>query len=261
VKDFHSFLKTKIFFKHFGLALVSLVTLLFLSFKMLSVYTDHGETVEVPDFKGKRINELKQFIEDKSVRYEIIDSIYSPGEKAGIVIKQDPLPKVSVKHNRTIYLYVTSVLPPQIQMPKLVDLSVRQALALIESYELQVGKVTKVSGECNGCVLKQFIDGKEISPGSPVKKGTKISLVIGQGESDDRVVVPGLIGLNLEDALQKLNNNGLTYGGIILDSPSKDSLRMTVYKQEPSASADATIRIGSSVILYITNDKSKLDSK
>src|SRR5258708_2229827 len=87
--------------------------------------------------------------------------------------------------------------------------------------------------------LDNFVDGKEIKEKTLIKKGTKIQLVIGEGEGDERVVVPGLIGETLKDAMAKLNNNGLTVGGIVPDERSKDSLGMFVYKQEPAASADA----------------------
>lgn len=179
MRDLFAYLRSRVFLKHFLLALVSLALVLWLLFKMLAVYTHHGETVEVPDFKGKKIPVLGDFVKDKDVRYEIVDSLYDPKEEAGIVIKQDPEAKSLVKHNRTIYLYVTSMLPPQIEMPKLVDRSLRQAVLMIESYGLKVGKQTQVSGDCNGCILKQLYKGKEIAPGTPIKKGSVIDLSVG----------------------------------------------------------------------------------
>ncbi len=183
---------------HFLLAIVSLALVLWILFRLLNVYTNHGETVEVPDFKGKFIPELDQFVKDKNVRYLIIDSLYDPKEKPGIVLKQDPEAKSQVKHNRTIYLYVTSMLPPQIAMPKLVDRSLRQALFMIESYGLKIGKQTQVKGDCNGCILKQLYKGSEITPGTPIKKGSVIDLEVGVKESgampafaDSTTTVPG----------------------------------------------------------------------
>ncbi len=182
MKDFFAFLKSKLFLKHFLIALISLIAILWILFKTLNVYTQHGETAEVPDFKGKKIPELESFIQNTNVRYLIIDSIYDPKEKPGIVIKQDPEPKSQVKHNRMIYLYVTSTQAPQIAMPKLVDRSTRQALFMIESYGFKKGKVTEVGADCKGCVLKQLFNGKEIKPGDAIKKGSKIDLVVGRKE-------------------------------------------------------------------------------
>jgi len=184
MKDFLAFLKSKQFLKHLLIALMSLVVVLWLLFKFLNVYTHHGETAEVPDFKGKKITELDNFIQNKNVRYLIIDSIYDPKETAGIVIKQDPEPKSQVKHNRMIYLYVTSTQAPQIAMPELVYKSTRQALFMIESYGLKKGSVTEIAADCKGCVVKQLFKGTEIKPGDPIKKGSKIDLVIGRKDEE-----------------------------------------------------------------------------
>lgn len=184
MKDFFAYLKSATFFKHLGLASLSLGIILWIALKYLGVYTHHGETAEVPDFKNKTIAELDQFVADKNVKYTIIDSIYNPEEKPGIVIKQDPEAKSMVKHNRTIYLYVTSTQPPQIAMPKLVDRSTRQAMLMIVSYGLKVGKIEEIAGDCKGCVLKQFYKGKEIQPGELIKKGSKIDLAVGKKEHE-----------------------------------------------------------------------------
>jgi beta-lactam-binding protein with PASTA domain len=180
MKGFFTFLKSKQFFLHFGIAIITVFIMLWILVKALNAYTQHGESVEVPDFKGKTIADLNAFVEGKDVRYQIIDSIYAPNEKPGVVIRQDPETKTQVKRNRTIYLYVNGLLPPQLVMPKLIDRSERQAILMLESYGLKVGKITPVPGDCNGCVLEQFVKGKPIEPGTLVNKGTIVSLSIGK---------------------------------------------------------------------------------
>lgn len=184
MKELFSYIKSKVFFKHFALAIISLFVVLWILFKLLSVYTHHGEVAEVPDFKGKLIGELDKFIDGKNVRYAIIDSIYDPKQTSGMVIKQEPEAKSEVKHNRIIYLYVTSTQAPQIQMPKLVEKSTRQAILMMQSYGLKQGKITEIATDCKGCVVKQFYNGKEIEPGTPIKKGSKIDLVVGKKEME-----------------------------------------------------------------------------
>lgn len=198
MKDFLAFLKTKSFFLHGGLAALSVVLVLFFLTRWLSGYTNHGEYVEVPDFKGQSLTKLDEFIKDKGVKYQIIDSIYDPKEEAGVVIRQDPAVKSKVKHNRMIYLYVTGVLPPSVVMPKLIDRSERQARLILQSYGLKIGKVRTREADCNGCVLSQMIDGKEAVSGAQVRKGTVVDLVIGEkntfytpGAADSTTTDPG----------------------------------------------------------------------
>ncbi len=203
MKDIFAFIKTKQFLLHFGLAVVSVLLVLFCWVKYLSAYTDHGEFVEVPDFSEKRVVELNGFIKDKGVNYLIIDSLFDPTREPGRVIKQDPAPKSKVKHNRNIYLYVTSMVAPQIEMPKLKDRSERQAKQMIISYGLKMGSVTTKAADCNGCVIEQLFEGKPIEPGQMVKKGSKISLVVGVRESY------GAISSDSSAVQQELNfNNG-----------------------------------------------------
>ncbi|MBS1647951.1 MAG: PASTA domain-containing protein [Bacteroidetes bacterium] len=178
--NFLSFLKTKTFFIHTGLALLSAFLLIWLGFTWAASYTQHNQTVAVPDFSNLPIGDLDHFVKDKKVHYQIIDSIYNPQEKPGMVLKQDPEKGSEVKENRTVYLYITSVLPPQISMPKLVDKSMRQALAMAESYGLKT-KLSYVSDDCKNCVVKQLYKGKAIEPGTPLKKGSVIELQIGKG--------------------------------------------------------------------------------
>ena len=178
-----SFLKSKQFFIQMTIILALIFTIFFITLQWLSSYTNHGKFVNVPDFKGQKLSELDDFIKDKSVTYEIIDSIYDPKEKPGIVLRQDPEVNVAVKHNRTIYLYVTGMVAPQILMPKLVDKSERQARFILSSYGLKVGSVTEQAADCNGCVISQLMRGQKIDEGVPVKKGSVIELVVGKKDN------------------------------------------------------------------------------
>lgn len=180
-----SIIKTKKFWMHFAIASFSAIVFLWIFFQCMNLYTDHNEVVIVPDFKGKSINELDKFIEGKEITYKIIDSLYLPDQQPGVVVNQDPLVNGKVKKNRTIYLYVSSTVAPQIMMPKLIDRSLRQATSMIESYGLKIGRVNFINDPCVNCILKQLIDGSEIQPGMPIKKGSQIDLVVGKGDKNN----------------------------------------------------------------------------
>jgi eukaryotic-like serine/threonine-protein kinase len=268
VKDFIAFIKTKTFLKHFGMAVASLLLLLFLCFQFLGFLTDHGETIPVPDFKGKKIQELEAFIVGKEVNFKIIDSIYLPEEEAGLVMRQDPEPGTAVKHNRTIYLYVTSTLPPQIEMPQFADRSLRQALIMIESYGLKRGSVTYESGD-EGAVLRQVVNGRSYSAeeiksakasGKPflIKKGTSVSLVVGQGNGSVPQDYTSVSGLLLSDAMVRLASFSCK---VIYDAEVKDTAALLVYRQYPDPAIVKQLGQGSAVSLYVTEDGSKVDTE
>jgi len=174
------FFRSKKFFLHLLLAMVTLALLLYGTLTWLKAYTGHAEYVEVPDFSGQALKDLDAFVRAKDVSYQIIDSIYDPKLKKGTVLQQHPEPGTKVKHNRRVYLYVTSSVAPQMLMPKLIDRSERQARLIIETYGLKLGKISETPADCNGCVISQTTGGKEINPGSPIKKGSTINLLIGR---------------------------------------------------------------------------------
>jgi len=246
--------------KQLALALSIFAVLTWLIFQWLSIYTHHGESIEVPDFKGLKIVDLKSFLQDKKLKYTIIDSIYDPKGPKGIVIRQDPEKKSLVKENRTIYLYVTTLLPPQVTMPKLKDKSLRQAISVLETYGLKFGRLTSRPDQCANCVLEQMVKGKKIEPGTQVPKGTAVDLLIGKGLSDEKVVVPNLRGLTYSQAIQKLALSSLSEGKAIFDSPV-DSAHEKVYRQIPAGSGEKVkIRMGSSIDLFLTSKEELVDN-
>ena len=190
-----SFFKSRKFFVHLGIILLILFILIWSIGRWMASYTKHGEFVVVPDFKGKTIGQLSDFVKDKDVHFQIVDSIYDPKEKAGVVLRQDPEMNSKVKHNRTVYLYVTGMVPPQVSMPKLIDRSERQARLIISSYGLRVRNIDYQKADCNGCVLEQLVKNRPVAPGTGVPKGSAVDLVVGYTDgfrhgSQDSTQVP-----------------------------------------------------------------------
>jgi len=256
-KGLLQFLKSKTFLKHLAIYIVSITLIFWLVFSWLKATTNHGEVVVVPDFSGLGLKELDKFVSDKNLRYLVIDSIYDIKAKKGVVVRQEPEANAEVKEGRTIYLYVTSVMPPTIQMPKLIDRSLRQAAAMITTFGLRLGKTKFVPDQCANCVLEQMVKGKKIAPGANIEKGTIVDLIVGKGLSDEEVGVPCLYGLSRKEALAKLAESSLSIGAVSFDIP-KDSSSGRVYRQIPSCGKESMINMGGTIDLYFTSDKNKL---
>src|SRR4051812_2120458 len=99
-----NFLKSKTFFFNLFAALLVVTITIYLLYNSLSNYTHHGETITVPDLRGLTVEKLVKFIENKHLKYDIVDSLYEVGKASGTVLEQDPAPDSKVKENRTIYL-------------------------------------------------------------------------------------------------------------------------------------------------------------
>jgi beta-lactam-binding protein with PASTA domain len=256
-KGLLEFIKSKTFLKHLLFYIIAVALVCWIISFWLGSYTSHGVYIKVPDFTGVKLADLDKFVSDKQVKYLVIDSIYDTKAPQGTVIKQEPLPKEEVKDGRTIYLYVNLVMPPSLQMPKLIDRSLRQAAAMLTTYGLKLGKVEYKADQCANCVLEQKIKGKRVLPGDIVKKGSVITLVVGKGLGDEKVGVPCLYGLSRKDAIARLMDNSLSPGAINYDE-IKDSASSRVYKQSPSCKKSGTVKMGATVDLFFTANKNKI---
>ena len=252
-----NFLKSKTFLKHFILYLVFIGIVCLIITLWLSSYTSHGKTIKVPNFTGVKLSELDKFISDKNVKYLVVDSIYDTKSPKGTVIKQEPEPNAEVKDGRTIYLYVNSIMPPSVVMPKLIDRSLRQAQAMLTTYGLKLGKVKFIHDQCANCVLEQLVKDKKIAQGERIAKGTLINLVVGKGLSEEEVGVPCLYGLTKKQAIEKLTDASLSAGAITFDEP-KDSLIAKVYKQNPKCGKEKSIKMGATIDLFFTTNNNKI---
>lgn len=256
IKGLFQFLKSKSFFINLGVYLLFIVVFFWGLLTWLGAYTSHDKTLQVPDFSKIKVVDLDKFISGKNLRYLIIDSVYDEKAVKGTVIRQEPQANFQVKEGRIIYLYVTSTLPPSVQMPKLIDRSLRQAVSMIATYGFKLGKVNYVPDQCANCVLDQQVKGRSIAPGTNVAKGTVITLTIGKGLGDEEVGVPCLYGLTKREAMERLAEASLSIGASRYDE-TKDSVSAKIYRQLPACGRKG-VNIGSSVDVFLTTDPSKI---
>lgn len=226
-------------------------------FAWMESFTRHEEFVKVPNFENLKTSELESFSADKEIRYTIVDSLWDPAKPKGIVLRQDPAPDAQVKAGRMIYLYTTAVVPPMIAMPKLEDLSRRQAEYICEGYGLKC-VFKEVDDPHRGAIVQQLYNGKRIEPGTPIEKGQSIVLHVGKGEeSTSDITVPSLVGLTFRQARGKLIDMRLDWL-VIPDDGVKDTLNAIVYDQNPAPGSGQKIIPGSTIDLRVTFDKAKL---
>ena len=239
-------------FKHL-LLIVGVGALLVLGFfyVYLPVSTHHGETITVPKVTGMNVADLENYLDQRNLAYFVDDSSYSAGIRPFTVLVQDPAPGEKVKEGRKIYLQVSMKNPPVIKMPKLLDGSVKNAVLILKSYDLVAGQIQLVPSLFSGAVLKQLVNGKEIAPGAPVAKGTRVDLVVGDGQGNQTFAVPNLVNMPQDEALTLLVGQGLQKGEVF-ELPAEDGQTAgTVVRQRPVAGPDATIRTGQLVDIWI----------
>lgn len=242
------FLKSKLFVRHLLLVIATGVALLWLSMSLLGLYTMHGRTIKVPDLTGLTVEEAAEILRDMNLRYVVNDSIFDDFNPKGSIVKQNPEQGSDVKRNRTIYLTKVAILPEKVPMPELIDLSFRQAIALLNAYGLNVGRLAYRPDIAQNAILQQKFNGVEIEPGMLIEKGSAIDLVIGMGLGEDFVEVPLLIGMTRREAISALHAVSLSVG--IEDFIDNQNDNPRVYQQTPDPTLQSQIlQVGTSVNL------------
>ncbi len=248
--NLRAFVTSKAFFISILLAVVFIVGSMMLVDNWLSDYTHHGESITVPDLRGMTEERLEKFIEDKHLRYKIVDSLFQNGKAPGTVIEQDPAPDSKVKEDRTIYLTINSAKPPKVKMPNLVDVSFRQAEAILQTYGLQVGQTIYKPDLAKNAVLSQQYKGRPIAAGTEIYKGSSIDLILGDGLGNSVVNVPNLIGMTQDEALFVLRGSAINVGTITFDDGVRNKETAKIYKQSPDATGHI-IKQGEAVDIWL----------
>lgn len=186
--DFLQFLFSKKFLKHFLIACVIMVVLIWVTLQSLSWYTKHNDYIIVPDFRGIFVQDVVGNPDNRNYQFSVIDSVFDPDKEKGSVLSQDPFPGSKVKQNRTIYLTITSMVPEKTSMPDLRDLTLRQAQSMLESSGLRLGKLLYIRSFDEDAVQNQLFEGRPIRAGTMIEKGSAITLTVGMGAKAEEMM-------------------------------------------------------------------------
>ena len=251
---------TNPFFINIGIALLILIIFFIGAFLWLDSYTNHGERIIVPDLQGLNEKAAAKLLEDKELKYEIIDSVFVKNKQHGTVKEQNPEAGSGVKKERTIYLTIYSHSPRKIVLPDLRDVSLRQAEAIISTSGLKVGSYEYVPSEYKNLVQDVKYGNMIVAPGTRITEGASVVLVVGRGLSNEMVTVVSLRGLTLERAVERARSSSLNIGNVYYDvepASEKEKAQYFVYKQDPITNSQ--VFSGQAVKIFLTKNKSLLN--
>lgn len=230
----------------------------------LNWITQHGVARTVPSVTGKSIDEVRDLLEGQGFEVVVQDSVFYDSLEPAVVIKQIPAPDAVVKVNRTIYVTINRTIPPDVEMPNLVGYSFRNAELVLANIGLRLGDTTFRPDFAKNSVLEQLYKGQSIAPGTKIKVGTAISLVLGTGIGNEQLAVPRLLGLTYTEAKILLEAQGIILGAVIADPLVRDSANAFVYRQSPNVRDEKgrpfRIRPGQMMDIWLSVDRPNVDS-
>ena len=167
--------------------------------------------VEVPDLLYKDLEDARKDAAQVGLHIELQnEGIYHPEIPKNHVISQYPLGGERVRQTRKIMVTI-SLGPEILTVPDLSNLSLREAMVILENQKLLVGDIEEIySDEFQaGTVISQFpLAGEEI------QRETKIDLLVSKGPEPNMIPVPNVIGLSLDEAIERLEAENFKIGSI-----------------------------------------------
>lgn len=247
------------------IAVVVAVVLLFGAIAFLNVATLHNRTIAVPDFTNMTVDEAREVADKAGMRVEVTDSVFAKRMKKGAIRDQNPSAGSMVKKGRRVALTINAVNAKKVTMPNLISLSLRQAIAELQSRGLTVGKLIYVNDIATNNVIKQLCGNREIEPGVSVETETVIDLVVGLNPDTDNVTyMPDVVGRRFINAVDAVRKQSLNIKSLKFDETVKtydDSLSAVVYRQVPAIEDSVTVHMGDEITLYFTIDETRIPVK
>lgn len=246
------------------IAAVLVVVMIVGAMIFLNVVTQHNKEISVPDFSNMTVVEAEHAADQAGVRVEVKDSVFVKRMKRGAVYRQNPVAGAKVKNGRRVVLTINAVNAKKVTMPNLVGLSLRQAKAELMSRGLVLNRLVYVKDMATNNVLKQIRGAREIEPGTMIDSESKIDLVLGLNDIDNRTFVPDVTGLKNLSAVEAMYDHSLNIKDLKFDETVKDyddSLNAMVYRQMPEPSDSVSVAMGDEVMLYLTLDAARIPVK
>jgi eukaryotic-like serine/threonine-protein kinase len=240
------------------------VALFFIFLLSLDWITGHGKSATVPSVSGKNYEEALAILKKAGFDAEIQDSIYVDTAKPMTVIKQFPDADEIVKSNRTVLLIISRAVPPEMEMPNLLGYSFRNAEMILKNMDLKIGDTTFKPDFAKNAVLEQLYKGAPIAPGTKIRKGSVVSLVLGDGVGEKDYAVPVITGMQFGEAKTLLEEYGILIGAIVADANVTDTANSYIYRQNPERFDEEKriqhIRSGQTMDVWLQNTKPDKDS-
>ncbi|MBU5314179.1 Stk1 family PASTA domain-containing Ser/Thr kinase [Tissierella carlieri] len=216
----------KIIFLGIFLAFLLATSIWLGAYKLKSFFI--SEEVTVPKITGMQEEQAKKEIEDLGLKFEVVGRKKSSEFKAGEVMTQNEEENAKVKKGYTIEVTVSE----GDNLVKVLDV-VNRDLADAEEILNDAGLKTKVDYEHSDTIPENVVISQDPDSGS-VEPGTRIKLVVSQGEEIKHVNMIKVVGLNIEEAKKKILDLGLEVGDITpqpSETVAKDQVTWQSYVQ------------------------------
>ncbi len=188
------------------------------------------DTVTVPDVVGREVVYALKTLSDLELNTKVRKFEYNAEITANHVIFQEPEAGAEIKKGRDVRLIISKG-AQTILMPNLSNLSLRQALIILETNDLGSGIRTHTY---HSEIEKDHIITQTPYPNTAIRRDANVDLLISQGKRPLAYMMPDLKTMSISDAVMAIEQINLKLGEIKINV-DKGLPEDIVIRQEPQA--------------------------
>lgn len=179
------------------------------NFLIMPLIVGRGKEVVVPNLIGKPFMEAEKILVSQNFTLGKVEEVFDTIFPLGYVVQQKPKPGSVVKSGRIINLYISKG-TKKIKIPFLLQMPLDRAILILANLGLQPASIETVRSFTTG---QGKIVAIEPEPGSEISQGTPIKIFV-SGGSVGTFLMPNLVGMPLNSAIDSIINCGLVVGSI-----------------------------------------------
>jgi beta-lactam-binding protein with PASTA domain len=208
--------------------LVLLLSFFFFDRFIMPLAARQGKERVVPKVVDLTKEEAEKILSKADLGFSVLGEENHPEKPAGVIVIQKPEAGRLVKKGRIVRVTVSKG-GKLVKVPNLVGISLRRAEILLGDVGLNLGEIQWVYSDSfpNNSVIETHP-----SSGAKVPPNISVNLVVNQKSEESLVIVPNLMGKNIEEAKRLLTEYGLGVGDI-KNKRNDRLLPRTVLEQKP----------------------------
>lgn len=175
--------KWKVLLINLSLMAALVLIVIWVTLAWLQRYTRHNDIVQVPDIIGMSVDEAATLLAQSNLYINVTDSVYDEKATPGAIVETVPKVHSKIKRERAIYVVINTVSVMKRIVPEIREISMRQALATLQTIGFTQITVQYVGGSHNDLALYlRTQDGRTVSPGEKLPFNTPLVLVVSSND-------------------------------------------------------------------------------
>jgi len=186
------------------------INIFFISANIVFRLAVKGETVAIPEIKGKTFEEAKKELSKKKLTLVKKGIRHHESFERGKIIFQEPSPGTRLKINSTIKAILSSG-KERVVVPSFIGRSLQAVDKKLENSGLNKGNISHVHTPmyAAGKIIAQYP-----APSEVVGRNSRVSFLVSQGEREKTYLMPDLLGKYASEVVRKLKKMEFNIGGI-----------------------------------------------